>query len=273
MEFDSLNAMKQKELAAAGDNATAREEIEKKYAQKELDLKKKQATANMAIQIAQAVAAGALAIANIWAVHAANPILAGILTALSVGTSLLQIASLVKQNAAIQATTLDTTAGGDTSTPAVPKTGARVATPQAADGRWDVMGEQDRKTYRNVRYMGRSRTGLVTTPTLYGEAGTELVIDAPTLRRLNTRAPGFNRFVMQNRVVPQRADGNFAPAGGAAPVVDNTPLLAANLEATNQLIGLVQDLQQNGIEAWMLYDKYQKQQLIYEKSISKGSLT
>jgi hypothetical protein len=135
------------------------------------------------------------------------------------------------------------------------------------------MGEQDRKTYRNVRYMGRSRTGLVTTPTLYGEAGTELVIDAPTLRRLNTRAPGFNRFVMQNRVVPQRADGNFAPAGGAAPVVDNTPLLAANLEATNQLIGLVQDLQQNGIEAWMLYDKYQKQQLIYEKSISKGSLT
>lgn len=265
-EVASLDAAKQKELKSAGDNASKREAIEKDYAQKELDLKKKQSSTDTVIKSLQAVAAGALGIANVWAVHAANPILAGILTALVAATTGIQVGTIVKQNQAIQAMTLDTSTGGSPATPE-PK-GTLVA--QAADGRYDVVGAQDNQLYRNVPYGGNARTGLVTTPTLYGERGTELVIDAPTLSRLNMKVPNFNSFVLANRV-NQRADGNYAPAqSGAASAGSNTVMLTmiATLQKNNELLDY---LKTHGVEAFMLYDKAQQQQRIYEESIKKGS--
>jgi len=110
----SLEASKQRELTAAGNNADAREKIEKKYAQKELDLKKKQADANMAIGIAQAIAQGALGIAQIWDVNGINPIYAGILTALLVGITGMNIKSAVEQRNAIKSTSLGYFDGGMT---------------------------------------------------------------------------------------------------------------------------------------------------------------
>jgi TP901 family phage tail tape measure protein len=274
METASLEAEKQKQLSAAGNNADARAKIEAEFAQKELDLKKKQSKAAMAIQIAQAVAAGALAIANIWATHAANPILAGILTAISAATSIIQIGTIVKQNAAIQATTLDSSTSGNDSG-ATPVTGARVVTPQAADGRYDVIGAQDSKLYRNVRYAGVARTGMVHTPTLYGEAGTELVISAPDLRRLNMKAPGFNNFVLNNRV-NQRADGNYASlqngGGSANAVTDNGALIAANMATMNRVANLLEWLTNNRIEAYTLLNEFEKKRDLRDKSLKKGSI-
>lgn len=113
-QADNLEATKNKELKAAGDNAAKREEIEKKYAQKELELKKKQANANMGIQIAQALAQGALGIAEIWAKTGVNPILAAILTAGLVAVSGVQIAAAVAQRNAIQNQTLGFRSGGYT---------------------------------------------------------------------------------------------------------------------------------------------------------------
>lgn len=112
----SLEAAKQKELTAAGNNADERQRIEEKYAQKELDLKKKQADANMIIAIAQATAQGALGIAEIWAKTGVNPIYAGILTALLVGITGAQIASAVEQRNAIKSTSLGYRDGGYTPT-------------------------------------------------------------------------------------------------------------------------------------------------------------
>lgn len=113
-ETDSLNAEKQKQLTIAGNNAAAIDAVNKEFAQKELDLKKKQADANMAIQIAQAIAAGALGVANIWAVDGINPILAGILTALEVVTVGMQISSIVAQRDAIKSTSIGYADGGFT---------------------------------------------------------------------------------------------------------------------------------------------------------------
>lgn len=109
-----LEAAKQRELTAAGNNADERERIEKEYAQKELDLKKKQADANMSIAIAQALAQGALGIAQIWAVNGINPVYAGILTALLVGITGAQISSAVEQRNAIKSTSLGYRGGGFT---------------------------------------------------------------------------------------------------------------------------------------------------------------
>ena len=119
MQTSNLENEKNKELAIAGDNAKAREEIEKDYAQKELDLKKKQANAAMGIAIAQAVATGALGIAEIWSRHAGIPFvgvpMATALTALLGGIMLAQIGAAVAQRNAIMSQTLDTSSSGSSS--------------------------------------------------------------------------------------------------------------------------------------------------------------
>ena len=260
-----IEADKQRELTAAGESSSERERIERDYAQKELDLKKKQSSSDSVLKGAQVLTAGSLAVMQAFA--QLGPI-GGAIAAVLIGTmTALQIAAIAKQNAAIQATTLDSSfTGGSASS--TQSTGTRVA--QAADGRYDVVGAQDNQLYRNVPYGGNARTGLVTTPTLYGERGTELVIDAPTLSRLNMKVPNFNSFVLANRV-NQRADGNYAQAqSGAASAGSNTVMLTmiATLQKNNELLDY---LKTHGVEAFMLYDKAQQQQRIYEESIKKGS--
>jgi len=267
----SLEADKQRELTNANNNAEAREAINQKYAQKELDLKKKQSSADTVLSVAKAIASGAVAIIKALEL---GPIAGPIAATLIGGMTSLEIGTIIKQNAAIQATTLDSSAspsaGGSTPKP----TGALVATPQAADGRYDVIGEQDRKLYRNVRYAGIARTGLVHTPTLYGEAGTELVISAPDLRRLNMKAPGFNSFVFRN-TVGQRADGNYAPVAGdnyANQNIENANIITANMQIMNRVAGLLQWLQENKIEADISLSQFEKKRDLRDKSRAKGSL-
>jgi len=270
METASLEAEKQKQLSAAGNTAEARAKIEADFAQKELDLKKKQSKASMAIQIAQAVAAGALAIANIWATHAANPILAGILTALSAATSLIQIGTLVKQNAAIQATTLDSSSGSADSTTT---TISRVVTPQAAEGRWDVVGADDGRTYMNVPYRGVARTGIVTRPTLMGERGDELIVDNPTLRNIRMNEPWLINRIKHYRV-QQRAGGNYsavdnnASGSGSSPAYDNT----AMLNALDRMIAFLQYLIDNGVKAPIVLSELEAKIALRDKSLKKGSI-
>lgn len=263
---NALEADKQRELTAAGTSSIERERIEREYAQKELDLKKKQSSSDSVLKGAQVLTAGSLAVMQAFA--QLGPI-GGAIAAVLIGTMTgLQIAAIAKQNAAIQATTLDSSfTGGSASS--TQSTGTRVA--QAADGRYDVVGAQDNQLYRNVQYGGNARTGLVTKPTLYGERGTELVIDAPTLSRLNMKVPNFNSFVLANRV-NQRADGNYTPANKtnsmANPGNGVTLAMLAALQKNNELL---EYLKIHGIEAFMLYDKVQREQRIYEESIKKGS--
>lgn len=273
-ETDSLEAEKQKQLSIAGNDAAKREAIELQYAQKELDLKKKQADANLAIGIAQAFANGALGITEIWSKYASNPILAGILTAGEGIVIGLQIGSLIAQRKAIKATTLNSSSTSTDSTGLQQSspTGNRVA--QAADGRYDVIGAQDGRQYKGVRFAGPARTGLVRTPTLYGEAGTELVISAPDLRRLNMKAPGFNQFVLRNTVM-QRAEGNYAPVSGAnAPANTGVndaliAMLADNVQRNNAMLQSIID---NGVKAPIVLSEFERKQELRNKSVARGSL-
>lgn len=268
----ALEADKQRELTNAGDNAQAREEINQKYAQKELDLKKKQSSADTFLKVAQAIAAGGLAIVQAFA--QLGPVGGAIAAVLIGGITAFQVDTIVKQNAAIQATTLDSSgSGGDT---APKSTGARVVSaPQAADGRYDVIGAQDGKMYKNVRYAGVARSGFVHKPTLMGEAGTELIIDAPTLSRLNMKAPGFNNFVLNNRV-NQRAEGNYAAingtGGNGANGADNSALMSLLIGTIDKNNSLLQYLAENRIEAYTLLSEFEKTRDLRDKSLTKGSL-
>jgi len=270
----SLEADKQRELTNAGSNAEERDKINQKYAQKELDLKKKQSSADTVLKVAQAVAAGGLAIMQGFA--QLGPIGGVIAAVILGGITALQVGTILKQNEAIQNTTLDSSAmAGASPTPQV--TGARVVTPQAADGRWDVMGADDGKVYRNVPYRGVARTGMVTTPTLMGERGDELIVDNPTLRNIRMNAPGVLDVIRRNRV-RQRADGNYntidgsSPAGSSVPNQDNSAIIAANISVMSQLIALLSYLRDNGIDAFVMLSQLEKQQALKDKSLKKGSI-
>ncbi len=263
----SMESDKQRDLTNAGDNAEKRDAINKEYAQKELNLKKQQSSSDTTLKVAQTIAAGALAIVQAFA--QLGPIGGAIAAVLIGGMTSIEVGTLMKQNSAIQATTLESTPSSSTS---AVSTGARVVT-QAADGRYDVVGAKDRKLYQGVRYAGRATTGMITTPTLMGESGTEMVIDAPTLSRLNLKAPSFIPWVLANRV-QQRAEGKYdtATAQAAAQGADNSQLIAANIAVMNRLSIILDSIEQNGVKAPIVLSELEAKKALRDKSLSKGSL-
>jgi hypothetical protein len=127
-ETAKLEAEYQAQLTAAGDNAEERERIEAEYEQKKLDLQKKYADTEMVINIAKAVAAGALAAIEAYAA-AGNPILGAVFAAIIAATTALEVATIVQQRNAIK----NASAGGGGGGGSV-KTGERKVTGYAEGG-------------------------------------------------------------------------------------------------------------------------------------------
>ena len=124
-ETATLQAEKEKQLSIAGDNAQAREAVEQQFAQKELDLKKRQASADAAIQSAQLWIDTALGVVSAWTScmklgPIAGPIAAGILSAALLSMATLQQDTILKNRDAILNTSLynaSATSSSDTSLP------------------------------------------------------------------------------------------------------------------------------------------------------------
>lgn len=111
-EANQLEAAKQRELATVGDNEEEKARIEHEYAQKELDLKKKQAQTDAAIQTANLWINTAMGIATAWATSMelgpiAGPIAAAILTTGLLVTAGIQQANINAQKDAIMSQTLE----------------------------------------------------------------------------------------------------------------------------------------------------------------------
>ena len=109
-ELASLDAQMQKELALAGDNAEEREAIEAKYEAKKLDIQKKYADVEMGIQIAQALAAGAMAVMQSLA--QLGPIAGGIMAGIVAATTAAQVAVIIAQRNAIKNAAPGSSGGG-----------------------------------------------------------------------------------------------------------------------------------------------------------------
>ncbi|MCX6266725.1 MAG: phage tail tape measure protein [Bacteroidetes bacterium] len=81
--------------------------------------------------------------------------------------------------------------------------------PQAAKGRFNVIGNQDGKHYSNVPYQ-ESFTGIPGRAMLVNETGNEIVIDPKTTKNLMVNYPGVISAINFARV-PQRATGSYLP--------------------------------------------------------------
>lgn len=103
-ESSKLDAQMQAELTAAGDNAQERERIEREFEQKKLDLQKKYADVDMAIQISKTIAAGALAVMQ--AFSQLGPVAGAVMAGIIAATTAAQVASIVQQRNAIKNTSV-----------------------------------------------------------------------------------------------------------------------------------------------------------------------
>jgi hypothetical protein len=124
------------------DFAAEKERIDHDAAQKKLDTEKKFADANFAVQVAQAIAGGAMAVIQCFA--QLGPIAGAIAAVITAATVGLQIATLNKQRKAIKATTLETSSSApasDNSSIEAPKVNTqRTITPEGVDPSTIVKG-------------------------------------------------------------------------------------------------------------------------------------
>ncbi len=108
----------------------------------------------------------------------------------------------------------DTGESSDSDSPEPPKT-ATVTVNQWASGHYNVIGQDDNRTYRDVPYIGPAPTGIVHRTSLISETGSELIINAEDLARLQRHInyPLVVQAINDARTgrVPQRADGNYDP--------------------------------------------------------------
>jgi hypothetical protein len=125
-------------------------------------------------------------------------------------------------------------------------------------GKYDVIGEDDGRIYRNVPYQGDMRTGIYGKPTLVAERGPELIVDHGTLRNVQVNFPDVLPKIRAS-MVPQRATGNVAERiASPAPSSEMTSILANNNKALNDNTALMATLSQQldaGISANIHYAK------------------
>lgn len=125
----------QAEITAAGNSAEKKEEIEIAFEKRKLDIQKKYADAEMAINIAKTIADGALAIARAFADMPYPAAL--VVSALIAGTTAAQVATIIAQRNAIKSSSVNTSSSkynSDTAATDNGKIGSRVITGYAKGG-------------------------------------------------------------------------------------------------------------------------------------------
>lgn len=190
-EYASLDAWKAKELAAAGDNAEKREQIENQYEARKLDIQKKYANADMGIQIAKALAAGALAGVQAWNAAGGNPILFAVIAALITATTAAQVATIIAQRNAIMNASPSSSASSGSVTKVRTVTGFSEGGYTGDGGRLEVAGVVHRGEY------------VVPQPELRDPAVASMVADIESRRRRRT----------SSHALPGFAEGGYADGG------------------------------------------------------------
>lgn len=90
---------------------------------------------------------------------------------------------------------------------------ATVKVSQWAAGRYDVIGQNDGRLYRDIPFIGPASTGVVQRTSLVSENGAELIVNAEDLQRLQKHInyPLVLQAINDARTnqVPQRDSGNY----------------------------------------------------------------
>ena len=248
-EYASLDAWKEKELAAAGDNAEKREQIEAEYEAKKLDIQKKYADIDLGIQIAKAVAAGALAVIQAWS--QLGPIAGGVMAAVVAATTAAQIATMVEQRNAIKNSSVSSSSSTSTSTASA---GSSSGTAKASFSEGGYTGNGDRLEVAGIVHRGEY---VVPQPELRDPYVRSVVASIEAKRRART----------SRNALPGFAEGGYTgiPSSAASGSSMNDRLL-------KKILSTLTDLKKNPLQAYTVLSEFEAKQQLRDRFRSYTSL-
>ena len=231
-EMAQAEAQYQADLTAAGDNAEAKEQVQEEYEAKKLEIQKKYADADMAINIAKAIAAGALAIMQ--ALAQAGPLgyaMAGIIGA----TTALEVATIVAQRNAIMNTTVSSGGGGSNNTPS----GSRVPTPDGfSDGGFTPTDDDD-----------NTPVGIV--------HANEWVAPSWMIKKNPVMFARLEQY-RQSGHRPEVISGGYRDGGYTSPpsITTQQPDFSNVAKSLDRLNSIMEKIDKDGIQSFMVYNQY-----------------
>jgi len=127
--------------------------------------------------------------------------------------------------------------------------------PQAAKGRYSVIGQDDNKLYKDVPMVPQPGTGLYSSPTLISETGSEYVIDPKTTRNLMVNYPHVIDAINYARV-PQFSSGSYPQSSSSSTTIQ--PLSTDQNQALLDALTEFNKHSRNGTRSYMVYDDFRK---------------
>ena len=244
-EYASLDAWKEKELAAAGDSAEKREQIEADYEAKKLEIQKKYADIDMGIQIAKAIAAGALAMIQAWVAAAGNPVAAGVIMGLIAATTAAQVATIVAQREAIKNSSAGSASSSSAGTSTVQASGFSDGGYTGDGGRMEVAGVVHRGEY------------VVPQPELRDPYVRSVVASIEARRRQRT----------SKNALPGYAEGGYTGSVAGVPGAQSS-----DQRLLRDILGTLRDLRRNPIPAYTVLSEFEAKQQLRDRFKARTSL-
>lgn len=244
-EYASLDAWKEKELAAAGDSAEKREQIEADYEAKKLEIQKKYADIDMGIQIAKAIAAGALAMIQAWVAAAGNPVAAGVIMGLIAATTAAQVATIVAQREAIKNSSAGSASSSSAGTSTVQASGFSDGGYTGDGGRMEVAGVVHRGEY------------VVPQPELRDPYVRSVVASIEARRRMRT----------SKNALPGYAEGGYTGSVAGVPGAQSS-----DQRLLRDILGTLRDLRRNPIPAYTVLSEFEAKQQLRDRFKARTSL-
>ena len=278
----NIDAKYDVEIEAAKGNAEEVERLENEKAQKKLDVQKKYADVNFAIEVSQIMANTAVAIMQAFA--QLGPIGGAVAAALMTVTGAAQVASANAERKKVKNMTLSGSSSSGR------ETGTRVATGREKGGKVDVTRAQDGKLFPDAEYDPDAR-GFIDRPTVIvgeGPAGrskewvaSNAAVNNPTiapfLQLLDAhQQAGDISTIDLNQIMRQRMAAGYASGGSistpvAIPAGNTTNSNVGESAVIAELLALLSFLKENGIPAYVVLSELEKKQNLRDRSRIIGS--
>lgn len=266
----NIDAKYDVEIEAAKGNAEEVERLENEKAQKKLDVQKKYADVNFAIEVSQIMANTAVAIMQAFA--QLGPIGGAVAAALMTVTGAAQVASANAERKKVKNMTLSGSSSSGR------ETGTRVATGREKGGKVDVTRAQDGKLFPDAEYDPDAR-GFIDRPTVIvgeGPAGrskewvaSNAAVNNPTiapfLQLLDAhQQAGDISTIDLNQIMRQRMAAGYASGGSistpvAIPAGNTTNSNVGESAVIAELLALLSFLKENGIPAYVVLSELENE--------------
>lgn len=145
---------------------------------------------------------------------------------------------------------------------------------QYASGRYNVIGASDGRNYNGVPYIGPAPTGIVNSPALISERGSELIVNADDLRRLQKHInyPLVVQAINESRGhITQYSQGNYTMQNIPSLIKPTNEPLGIDSDLIQRLTSAIEHLEREGIQADVVLTELERKQKRRDRARMIGS--